>query len=66
MDYMICKYGYRKERDNRVYCKKDDALCVHVYMCQLNCKWRQTEQAAGCPKAEEKPESEAPKKGKKK
>ena len=62
MDYMICRYGYRKPKDKRVYCKKDDALCVHVYMCQLNCRWQQTAQAAECPKAVE----EKPKRSKKK
>lgn len=66
MDFMICKYGYRKPKDNRVYCKKDDALCAHVYMCQLNCRWQQTAQAGDCPKAEEAPVEEKPKRGKKK
>ena len=72
MEYMICKHGYRKEKDKRVWCKKDGNLCVHVYMCQLNCRWQHTKQAADClkcaePQAEEaKPEVKAKsRKGKK-
>lgn len=59
MDFMICKYGYRKEKDKRVWCKKDNNLCAHVYMCQLNCRWQQTNQAADCTKcAEPQPAAE--------
>lgn len=69
MDFMICQSGFRKPKDNRVYCKKDGALCAHVYMCQLNCRWQQTKQAADCTKGTEpeaKPEAKAKgRKGKK-
>lgn len=67
MDYMLCENGYRKPKDNRVYCRLDDGLCAHVYMCQLNCRWQHTKQAAECLKKAAPPEPEKAKsrKGKK-
>lgn len=59
MDFMICQNGYRKPKDNRVFCKLDGALCAHVYKCELNNRWQHTQQAAGCLKKElpqEKPQ----------
>lgn len=53
MDFMICQQGFRKPKDNRVYCKLDGGPCAHVYMCQLNCRWQHTNQAAECLKPEQ-------------
>lgn len=33
----------------RIFCNVTNTPCGHVFLCQLNGKWKQTEKAANCP-----------------
>ena len=54
MSYQItCEKAYFDEF-RRIFCGATDSPCAHVFLCQLNGKWKQTEKVKNCPLRKEK------------
>lgn len=54
---LICMKAYANEADHkRLYCSDSGELCAHQYWCDMALKWKNTNQAEGCPGKEKNDE----------
>ena len=49
---IICPLAYFDEA-RRIFCNVTNTPCAHVFLCRLDCKWKQTDKAKDCPKRKE-------------
>ena len=46
---IICEKAFQKERGGKIYCTIDGGPCAHLYLCQLDGRFKQTRGAENCP-----------------
>lgn len=49
MKILLCPDAYYSEDGREILCKVRDDLCGHVHFCQLQNRWKHSEQALKCP-----------------